>query len=262
VTSLYTFDGGRYLPGDLTVGPWSPDAQHGGPVCALLAGAVEDAVDPRFPGVDVATVRVTFDLVRPVPLTPLELRAEVVKPGRSAQWVEATLSAGGNEVARARGLRLRRSPVEVPVDRSGPPHPPPSAPDQAAAPAGTPARTAFAAAVDMVFASGGWDELGPVAVWTRLNVPVVEGRTPSPLQRAAAAADFGNGISRVVDFTTHTFVNADLTVALARVPEGEWLLLDVVTHLSADGFGGAASSIYDAAGPVGRAYQSLLVSAR
>lgn len=33
----------RFLPIALTAGPWSADAQHGGPVAALLARAIERA---------------------------------------------------------------------------------------------------------------------------------------------------------------------------------------------------------------------------
>lgn len=116
--------------------------------------------------------------------------------------------------------------------------------------------------MDLRFVKGGWDETGPVTMWTRLVVPVVEGRPPSPLQRTAAAADFGNGVSRVLDFTTHTFINPDLTVALAREPEGEWILFDVVSRISSEGFGQAESQIYDTVGPVGRSVQSLLVDER
>lgn len=252
--ALYRFDGDRYMPGPLTEGPWSADAQHGGPVSALLAGGVEDASG------DTQVVRLTVELLRPVPISPLALRTEVVKPGRNVQLVEAGLYADETEVARARALRIRRTSMEVPVDRSGPPAPPPEG-TAGRKPPGV-VRTAFAEAVDLRFVKGDWDETGPVIMWTRLMVPVVEGLEPSPLQRTAAAADFGNGVSRVLDFSTHTFINPDLTVALARVPEGEWILFDVVSRLSEQGFGQAESQIFDPAGPVGRSVQSLLVTER
>jgi hypothetical protein len=91
---------------------------------------------------------------------------------------------------------------------------------------------------------------------------VVAGEAPTALQRVAAAADFGNGVSRVLDFETHVFINPDLTVALARLPVGEWIGFDVVSRLSDDGFGQAESLIFDAGGPVGRAVQSLIVEPR
>ncbi len=259
MSALYTFDGSAYLPGPLCVGPWSPDAQHGGPVSALLAGAVESAVDPRFESVPVQTVRVTVELLRPVPLSPLTLSSAVVRPGRNVQLVEATMHSGEVEVARARGLRIRRSSMDVPVERAAPPAPVPSSEPTDSSVA---RRTAFAEAVDLRFVKGSWDEAGPVIMWSRLLVPVVEGFEPSPLQRATAAADFGNGVSRVLEFDHHTFINPDLTVALCRVPDGEWIGFDVVSRLSTDGFGQAESAIFDPFGPVGRSVQSLLVSER
>ena len=53
----------------------------------------------------------------------------------------------------------------------------------------------------------------------RLRVPVVVGEAVTPLQRVAAAADFGNGISSVVDWDDGwLFINPDLTVYLHRLP--------------------------------------------
>jgi hypothetical protein len=117
-------------------------------------------------------------------------------------------------------------------------------------------------AVDFRFVRGSGDTLGPATAWTRLRVPVVPDEDPSPLQRTAAAADFGNGISRILDFDTHLFINADLTVALSRPPAGEWVGLDMVTRLSPDGYGQAESLVFDRHGPVGRAVQCLIVDQR
>ncbi|HET9075433.1 MAG TPA: thioesterase family protein [Acidimicrobiales bacterium] len=259
MSALYTFDGSAYLPGPMCVGPWSPDAQHGGPVSALLAGAVEAAEDPRFADVDVQVVRLTVELLRPVPLRPLTVASAVVRPGRNVQLAEATMLCGDTEVARARALRIRRAKMDVPVERAEPPGP---VPDDDPPPSSVARRTAFAEAVDLRFVRGSWDETGPVTMWTRLQVAVVDGVEPSPLQRATAAADFGNGVSRVLEFDHHTFINPDLTVALARVPEGEWVGFDVVSRLSTGGFGQAESAIFDPVGPVGRSVQSLLVSER
>jgi hypothetical protein len=91
---------------------------------------------------------------------------------------------------------------------------------------------------------------------------VISGEAPSPLQRVAAGADFGNGLSRLLDFETHVFINPDLTVALSTVPIGEWIGFDVVSRLSGDGFGQAESLIFDGDGPAGRAVQSLLLERR
>lgn len=255
--ALYTLEGDRVIPGALTIGPWSPDAQHGGPVAALLARSVELAPSP----VPMQVVRLTVELLRPVPLDPLSVTADVTRPGKKVQIVEASLSAGDVEVARARALRIRVSAIGVPDQTPDPPSPP--LPDSGAArPSFVARRTAFADAMDLRFIKGSWDEVGPVTMWTRLIVPVVAGEEPSPLQRTAAAADFGNGVSRILDFETHVFINPDLTVALSRPPVGEWIGLDAVSRISGDGYGQAESLIFDRLGPAGRSIQSLIVDAR
>jgi Thioesterase-like superfamily len=252
---LYVEDGGRFLPQPITQGPWSPDAQHGGPVAALLARTVEAVPAPT----PMQVVRLTIELLRPVPLTPLTTTAAVVRPGKRVQLVDARLQADGTDVAWARALRIRVQPLELPdvaIDAR------PSAPPQDAVAATTAFHVPYADAVDLRFVRGDWSVPGPVTMWTRLRSEVVAGEAPTPLQRAAGAADFGNGVSWVLDFATHVFINPDLCVSLARQPRGEWVGFDVVTRLSSDGVGLAESEIFDPDGPVGRATQSLLVERR
>ena len=64
---------------------------------------------------------------------------------------------------------------------------------------------------------------GPSAIWFRLRYPLLEGEEPSVYQRVAVAADSGNGISAILDFTKYGFVNSDLTINLLRRPRGEWI---------------------------------------
>ena len=114
--------------------------------------------------------------------------------------------------------------------------------------------------MEIRFVKGRFDELGASAAWFRLRCPVVAGEEPSPFQRAAAAGDFGNGVSAELDFRTHVFINPDLTVSLTRPPVGEWICLDAadpVRHPRSSG--SAASVLWDREGRIGRALQSLLV---
>ncbi len=151
----------------------------------------------------------------------------------------------------------------MPEQVANPPSPPlPDASTEAQDSEAGVRRTAFAAAVDLRFVKGSWDSVGPATLWSRLVVPVVEGEEPSALQRVAAVADFGNGISRVLDFNTHIFINPDLTVSLSRLPQGEWVGLDTVSRVSEDGYGQAESLIFDGHGPIGRAVQSLFIDRR
>jgi len=249
--------GGRYLPQPITAGPWSPDAQHGGAASALLARAVERAA----PVPDMQTVRLTVELLKPVPLTPLDIRAVLTRPGRKVRLVEATMHAGVVEVARARALQIRTAPIPI-APAPGATTPELPLPAEASSVSTRLDSLAFGAAFEFRFAAGSFDEEGPVTVWSRLRNPVVGGEEPSPLQRCTAVADFGNGLSRVVPFDTHTFINPDLTVALNRVPQGPWLGMAAVTRLSDQGFGQAVSRLFDRSGTVGHAIQSLFVDRR
>jgi hypothetical protein len=106
------------------------------------------------------------------------------------------------------------------------------------------------------------DAPGPARVWMRLRHPLVRAHETSPLARLAAVADFGNGVSAVLPFERYLFINADLTIHLARPPRGEWIGLDARTLLLPGGSGLAESVLHDVHGPVGRAFQTLVVAPR
>jgi acyl-coenzyme A thioesterase PaaI-like protein len=252
----------RFLPTELARGPWDRDAQHGGAPAALIARAFEHMRDDA--GADpLAVVRLSYEFLRPVPLTPLTLTTAVARPGRRVQLLEASLRAGELEVCRASALRIRRADVAVPAPEPVPA--PPRGPQESPA-----ARTdVFDVApmfardgMEVRLARGDFGTIGPAFGWFRLRVPLVAGEETSPLQRLAAAGDFGNGISIAVDWRTHLFINPDLTIYVERLPEGEWVGLDAVTRLGTDGTGISDSVLHDARGRVGRAQQALYVAER
>lgn len=259
-------DGG-FMPTELSRGPWSPDALHGGPVAALVARSVEQADAPGA----MTWARLTIDLVRAVPFAPLEVSVEVTRPGRKVQQVAATVRvagegpAAGTLVTKALGLRLRRDPTVNPSPAGAVAPPPLEPPEAGRAPdfwGDTDVRAYHNTGVEHRVVAGSVAEPGPITDWIRLAVPVVAGEPPTPLQRVAAAADFGNGVSCVLDYERFTFINPDLTITMDREPDGEWIALEAVTELGRDGVGLAESILHDRAGPFGRAVQTLLIEAR
>lgn len=257
--ALYLPDGDRFIPTPFSTGPWDPGAQHGGAPSSLLTRAIE-AIETPAP---MHIARLTFELLRPVPLTPLTISTEVLRPGRKVQLSEARLwTDDGTEVMRATALRIRTSALPVP----GTAHPNadvPGHPDDGEVlnfPGTLHDGPSFhAVACDIRFVAGGFDRPGPATAWIRLTIPVVEGEEPSPMMRLAAASDFGNGLSWVLPRDRWTFINPDLTVHVSRPPQGEWVCLQAITVPSDDGVGFAESTMYDAHGRVGRAVQSLLL---
>jgi hypothetical protein len=115
--------------------------------------------------------------------------------------------------------------------------------------------------VETRIARGRWGQ-GPVAAWMRSRVPLVAGETPSPLQRLLLVADSASGVAVVLDYARYTFVNADLTVALHRLPEGDWICLDASTVAEAHGVGLTRARLWDAQGPLGVSLQCCLLEPR
>jgi hypothetical protein len=258
MSSAPVFEGsnGRFVATELGRGPWDPNALHGGAAAALLMRAFE-----RLPGSDgLSLARVTYELLRPVPVGPVEIEAEVARPGRRVQLLEGSISAGGTDVVRARALRIQTAnPGNGPLADS----PPPPGPDTGRpAKVNVPHRPMFALdAIEIRFVAGSWGG-GPSTAWFRLRRPIVAGETPSGLQRLAAAGDFGNGMSSILSWDDYLYINPDLTLYVEREPIGEWIGLSAQTRIAAGGIGLAESVLYDLRGRIGRATQALLVAPR
>jgi Thioesterase-like superfamily len=253
--AFFLRDGDRFVPTELTRGPWDPDSQHAGPPAALLGRAVARCGD----GEGAQLGRITFEILRAVPLVPLSVQARVVRPGRSVELLEASLSDADGEVMRAAAWRLRTRALELPPQATSHADPPPG-------PAAGEERPLFDSgyhvAVEERFVRGSFTEPGPATVWIRMRHPLVAGEETSPLTRVLVAADSANGVSTVLDWRRYVFINTDLTVYLTRLPEGEWVCLDAVTTPEATGVGMSHAALFDERGPLGRALQTLLIRER
>ena len=246
----------RWLATVHTTGPWDARFQHGGPPSALLARAIEQ-LSPRE---DMIIARMTVDILGAIPVGELELRSRVLRPGRSVELVEAALSAGGRDVARATAWRVLRTTREIAARQ-----PVRTAPALTAG--GAPLAAdgwvdGYLSAVEWRFAAGAFGQPGPATAWTRLRHPLVPGEQPSPLQRVLAVADSGNGISSELDLASWHFINPELTVHLHREAVGEWICLDAQTSISPGGVGLATSVLSDFEGPIGVGAQSLFIGQR
>jgi hypothetical protein len=258
IDAVYEERNGTIHAGVLARGPWDSDAQHGGAPAALLMRSFERLDDG---GADLQIARVTYELVRPVPLGELRVEASIVRPGRRVQLLEASLFAPDDvEVVRARALRVARAPVTVgDVLEATPPGPDGLRParmdrfEPDSYPGG---------AMEVRMAHGDIPEAGPGTAWFRLKVPIVAGELPSPMQRLVAAADFPNGISSELSWSEWVFINPDLTVYVEREPVGEWICLDARTRVIEGGVGLSQAVLFDERGRVGRSLQSLYVSRR
>ncbi len=100
--AFFTADGGSYVPGTMTRGPWG--ATMGGQIVGGLLGWALD----RHGGDDLQPARLTVDLLRPVPIEPVSIEISVQREGRRIKLVDAAMLQHGRAVARASALFLRR----------------------------------------------------------------------------------------------------------------------------------------------------------
>lgn len=245
---------GWYRSTALTRGPWDEGAQHAGPPSALLGSAMESALAGPL-------VRVTFEILRPVPIAELQVTAAVVRGGRSVRLAEGTLADEDGPVMLARAWAIRRADVDLPAGLLDPPDrlpPPGEASPKPFFP--VPWDVGYHTAMEVRFVDGGFTEPGPARAWMRPRQPLVAGTELTPLQRVLCAADTGNGASARLDMLDWVFINTDLTVHLTRYPTGEWVNLDAGTSLEPDGVGLARSVLRDEQGVIGHALQSLFVA--
>jgi hypothetical protein len=247
---------GRFAATDHTGGPWDPQLQHAGPPSALLTRAIE-----QHPGAWAGQiVRVSVDILGPIPVAEVAVGTEVLRSGKSVELVQAELHSGGRVAARATAWRV------IDVDLDLPEHPEvahdvPPFPDLASPlPSGW--GGGYLASMEWRQAGGIWAGPGAATVWGRMTVPLVPDEQPTGLQRVMAIADSGNGVSFVLPFEQWLFINPDLTVHVGAVPQGEWICLDAATTVSERGFGLASSRLFDRGRLVARGAQALYVARR
>ena len=240
----------------LTAGPWSPLAQHGGPPSALLARQIER----HQPRPDHRLARVTVDILRPVPVAPLQITVESLHKGKRVELLQATAQADGRTVLIGRAWRLIAASADFPVQ-------PPSEEVRVIGAELTTSdpvipdawnRDGYLSAIDWHFEQGGFAELGPAKGWARPKVALIGGEDMTPWQRVLTLADSGSGISALAPPARHPAINCDFSVVLDRDPVGDWIGMDSCTTVVPGAGAMTQTIIFDQAGPAGLATQTLV----
>ncbi|GAA4430204.1 thioesterase family protein [Actinokineospora soli] len=248
--------GGRFRSTGHTAGPWTAESQHVGPPTALMARALE-----ALPGsAGMAIGRVTVEILGPVPVADVAVSAEVVRPGRSVELLRAELTAGDRVVATCAAWRMLVSDTTSVRTPDGAPLAPPSRGTPTGRPDGW--GPGYLDALEWRALAGDIGTPGPATIWARQREDLVEGETPTGLQRLLVLADSGNGVSAVLDPRRWYFINTELTVHIHRPLAGEWVGMAAHTVIGTQGTGAAHTVLYDVDGPVARGTQALLVRPR
>ena len=244
-------DGELLVPDRTVRGPWNPDQQSGLAIAGHLARAIEAMPSPA----PMRTARLTVDFLGAVLMRPTAAETRIVRDGKRLQIVEASLWVDDAMAAVATGVRLAESEGPA-VAALGLPWPgPEDAPRVPVAPyfdAGHPLETRV---IQRATAEG-----APGVFWSRFNTAFVEGEPTSPLIRACMAADIATGAVATAATRGWRYPNADLSLYLAREPQGAWLLAEAHMDIASEGVAMTRSTLADETGVFGYSRQTLVLS--
>lgn len=274
-THLFRLDGGMLVPSDLVRGPWDHQALHGGAVCGALAWAAQQAdigadaeadhaAEPARAGFRLC--RLTTEILRPVPLTGLGHRAEVVHDGRRSRVVTSELLVGERVVARASSQWLAANRAEPaattgvePADLAVPRRPT-EATDPDDGDIAYP-RPGFNCDVfELRPLVGSTEEPGPGVVWARMRVGLVEGVDHHPVHLLATVSDLANAVGWTPSPNDAPMINPDLTLQIVRYPVGDWVCIEAATTATSDGIGFMDATLWDGDGRFARVLSTTVES--
>lgn len=238
-------------------GAWKEDEQHVSPLFGLLAHIIETDHARRRPDAPLALARASYDILGVIPMAEFDVATRVIRPGRTIELVEATLSQNGRSALTLRAWMLQTGDTEALAGSALPIMP------RLAEVAGPGFDEVWpGGAVRSVEMQRQSIEPGRAYCWLRPRVPILADEEVSARARLLGASDFANGIATRVPPEAALYPNVDLTASLFRNPVGEWIGLDTTVVFGADGTGLTETILNDERGPVGTSSQTLTVRPR
>ena len=256
---------GRYEPTIHCQGAWREDEQHMGAPSGLIAHCLErHGTGEQSPSSGAMITRISYDILGVIDLAESHVHVETIRPGKAIELLEATLTTGpadnpGRPAIRARAWRIQTS--DTAQVAGGGPEPLPFSDNPGAAPIWRERSKVwpggYIAALDIRRATD--DVPGHGAVWQRTAYDLVMGEASTDLARFLLHVDTMNGMAVRQDPREWLFPNVDLTVHLHRRPAYGWVGIAPDVTFGAEGVGLTSATLYDQAGPVGRAEQTLMI---
>jgi acyl-CoA thioesterase len=253
--AFFKREGEAYLPLLSSRGPWREDSLHGRVVIGLLGHELER----MHGGADWTPARLTVDMYRLPDFSPITAVTRVVRGGKRIQVVDCELMQSGRSVARGTALFLIRGENAPGQTWSPPnwdaPHPetlPPPPPGQ------------FGQRMWKMRNISEWfggTETRRRGAWMAEIRPLVEGAALTPFSRVAVAADFASPLANRHE-TGLGYINTDMTVYLHRLPVGEWIGFEKISHDASDGVAIGECFLYDVEGRIGSASCAALRQVR
>lgn len=242
-----------FQPTEHVGGGWNPKEQHIAPAMGLLAHLVEKDRDQRRSD-GLVLARVSYDILGVLPLEPVDVEIRVIRPGKTIELVEATLSHGGRPALVLRAWLLQNtqtdslagSPIEL-------------LPDVAEMEPWNPADVWQGGFVKTVFVRRQLLGVGRALCWVHTPVVLLEDEPTSDAVRMLSLIDLANGLAPRVSSDVATFLNVDLSASIFRQPIGNMVGLDTTVSFGPNGVGLTETVIYDQLGAVGTSSQTLTV---
>ena len=193
---------------------------------------------------------------------PTRVAVDVVRNGRRVQSLAVDYIVEGEVAARATATRVRVDET-LASETIGvglrPEDLPPKQPSE------VPEMTGVFAGFDFVrnFTVRREDlGAGRAMSWTRLDRPFVEGESNTALISLAAVADMIPNANSILCHSQYLSINPDLSIAVSRLPEGDWIGSSAVVRTARRGVGQTDAALFDTQGVVGRSIKSLLIDSR
>ena len=249
-------DDSRFRATPSTGGAWNVEEQHVAPALGLLTHTVERAFADRLAdGLQLS--RLSFDILGVIPIEEVEVEAHVVRPGRTVELVEASLSHGGRPAVALRAWLVKRHETAELAGDAFDAMPPLADLEDWSGFDQWPGE--FVRTVDV---RGRRLAQGRAQVWLRPRVALLENEAISPTVRLLSILDIANGLSPRFAPQAVLFPNVDLTAHLFAVPRGDWLGFDTTVAYGAGGLGVTHTVLHDESGPIGTCVQSLTIRPR
>lgn len=255
--AMFTLEGEQLVPTEIARSMWSHDQMHGIAVSGALARALELRL-AALGRTELLPTRYAVDLFRPAKMSPCTLVTEIVREGKRICLIDAILLQNGIPVARAGCTFLlpTESPngtVWSPTDGPKPP------PIEVAPPSDEPGIPYFTSEAPWSQSFQEHQNAGRKQTW-QTALPIVDGETGTAFQAVASIAD---ATSMLVNWGTEgvQFINADITLTLARQPIGREIGLSTSSRVEHDGIAVGTVDVFDRAGPLGTAMITSLANA-
>ncbi len=248
----------RFRATSAVEGAWNVAEQHIAPALGLLAHAIESDRDARRDDAHTLVLgRISYDILGTLPIDDVEIGIRMLRPGRTIELVEASLSHDGRAAVLARAWLMRTADTTSLAGSALPPMPG----VQELEP-WDPREVWPGEFVRSVEVRREQDEPGRARFWLRPRIPLLLGEEVSATARMLGAVDITNGMTVRVSPAEALFPNLDLTAHLFAQPTGAWIGCDTTVSFGAGAIGLTHTVLHDATGPIGTAQQTLTVRPR